>query len=533
MSVTDTTLVTAARNGDPAAYGELFSRYQSRIYNYAYGIAGNPDDAADITQEAFVRVFEALPRVPGELNFSAYVYRTAHNLAVDTIKSRRRFVEPDALDAAVEPSLRADPERVALVQEQQKQTWRAVFQLSDNHRAILTLRELHDLSYQEIADIMDMPRNTVGVLLSRARLKFKEAFRMSSVDVDKLCAECRDMLPLLSAYLDDELDAKKRARVEEHLTQCAFCRLALEEMTESSRSYRAILPLLPPAGLGEAVWARLGEPARTGQPSAGSGHGGTRLPVSRAAKRGVRLSLSKVLALIAGAGAVLVLAVWLLTPLLLRGADLTAETGVRTSSGFTATDPGSLTTRTEAALPGTTTPSGTSVASVGTTTLPTNTASTASESTTDTSTSTTAGGDTTPPPTPRLIHPLAGQVVASASLTLQWEPVKDQSGVTYRVEVESFNENTGTWVATVYVEGITGSDLPHRMRSARERWRVTAIDGRGNESTPSDWAKYARSTVTLTTLTTTTTTIPTTKPTATKPTLPTITFITTTTVILY
>ncbi len=260
-ATSDTLLVAAARNGDHAAYGELFTRYQSRIYNYAYGIAGNRDDAADIAQEAFARVFEALPRVTGELNFSAYVYRTAHNVAIDTVKGRSRFEDPEALDVQMEPSLRADPERVALVQEQQHQAWQAAFRLTDDHRAILTLRELHDLSYQEIAEIMDMPRNTVGVLLSRARLRFKEAFRMSSVDIDKLTAECQDMLPLLSAYIDDELDEQKRARVESHLEQCAFCRLALEEMTESSRSYRAILPLLPPAGLGKGLWLRLGDGA--------------------------------------------------------------------------------------------------------------------------------------------------------------------------------------------------------------------------------------------------------------------------------
>ncbi|MBN1629402.1 MAG: RNA polymerase subunit sigma-24, partial [Thermoleophilia bacterium] len=60
-ATSDKLLATAARDGDSAAYGELFARYQSRIYNYAYGIAGNRDDAADIAQEAFVRVFEALP----------------------------------------------------------------------------------------------------------------------------------------------------------------------------------------------------------------------------------------------------------------------------------------------------------------------------------------------------------------------------------------------------------------------------------------------------------------------------------------
>ncbi|MHB0979467.1 MAG: RNA polymerase sigma factor [Thermoleophilia bacterium] len=72
--------------------------------------------------------------------------RTAHNTAIDAVKHRNRFTTPDALELQMEPALRADPERVTLLQEQQDQTWRAAFKLSDNHRAILTLRELHDLS---------------------------------------------------------------------------------------------------------------------------------------------------------------------------------------------------------------------------------------------------------------------------------------------------------------------------------------------------------------------------------------------------
>lgn len=253
----DAALTAAARTGDHAAYAELFERYHSRIYNYAYGIVNNPDDAGDVAQDAFVKVFQALPRLTGDVDFSAYLYRTAHNVAIDAVKHRNRFAPPDSLDYQAEPSLRADPERVALVVEQQDQTWRAASELSDNHRAILALRELHDLSYQEIADVMGMPRTTVGVLLSRARLKFKEAFRMSSIDTENLVKECRDMLPLLSAYLDEELDASKRARVEEHLEACAFCRLALEEMTEASRSYRALLPLFVPAAFRDSAWANV------------------------------------------------------------------------------------------------------------------------------------------------------------------------------------------------------------------------------------------------------------------------------------
>jgi RNA polymerase sigma-70 factor (ECF subfamily) len=543
----DALLVTAARGGDAAAYGELFARYKSRIYNYAYGIAGNCHDAADIAQEAFVRVFEALPRLTGELNFSAYVYRVTHNIAIDMVRGRSRFDAPEALDMQLESSLRADPERVALVQEQQRQTWQAAFQLRDDFRSILTLRELHDLSYDEIAEIMDMPRNTVGVLLSRARLRFKEAFRMSSVDIDKLTKECQDMLPLLSAYIDDELDDVKRARVESHLEQCAFCRLALEEMTESSRSYRALLPLLPPAVLGEGVWQRLGDTVTSDQsaPSssptdvAGDAEETTSSSATELRPGGRHLHLNrhshiKVLATLAGGAVVVALAVLVATGTLGgRGGSDDESTLAASIAGSSSSIAISTTTSTTSLEPSTST-----VATVAVTTEPPTTvlaadaptitvapvvdtmavsttaigtSSTTETTTTDTaseqtdpdlpSTTVTEVGDVDAPATPGIIYPAAGDVVKGSTVVLRWKPVKDPSGVTYKVEVQSLDRKAGAYVTTQLVDTIKETELKHSIVSSIERWRVTAIDGAGNESDPSAWAKYAQATLDTTTTT--------------------------------
>jgi len=574
-ATSDALLATAARDGDHAAYGELFGRYQSRIYNYAYGIAGNREDAADIAQEAFVRVFEALPRLTGELNFSAYVYRTTHNIAIDTVKGRARFDAPEALELQAEPSLRADPERVALVQQQQAQAWQAAFRLSDDHRAILTLRELHDLSYQEIAEIMDMPRNTVGVLLSRARLKFKEAFRMSSIDIDKLTAECRDMLPLLSAYIDDELNDKKRTQVESHLEQCAFCRLALEEMTESSRSYRAILPLLPPAALGEGLWQRLGDLGQPGgqnsvsQPDSISGTGegvdgstsaadpaggatnaagatggaaepteaapstDPSVPVAARPKSGPTHPIPRLAAFIAGGVVVIAVVTLFATGIfgsggssaddvpaaVLTEVDGTAQSDLggtgTTSLSETTVPSGSTTTLAEATMPS---------SAITTVTTPGTITTTVGQGVNDPAAGGTPGGvapdtsattaprppDTDAPPTPGIIYPAGGETVKGSSLTLRWKPVRDPSGTTYRVEVQSLDSKAGEYATTRRVEGIKTDELTHTMSSTVERWRVTAVDGAGNMSKPSVWAKFAQAVAG----------VPSTKPTLTTVTLP-------------
>lgn len=264
MQVMDETqLVELAQGGDTSSYEQLFDRYQTKIYNYVYSIAGSVEDAQDVTQEAFIKVLQALPKIDRELNFSAYLYRTAHNLAIDAVKARKRFASPEALDFELDSSLYADPERATLLKEQQTDVRKAAFELSDDHRAILTLREIEDLSYAEIGSVLDMPKNTVGVLLSRARLKFKGAFRMSAVDVDRLTQECKTMLPQLSAYIDDELTAEERERADAHLEDCPLCRLALEEMTEASKSYRALIPLIPAAAIRGNVMARVANLAPT------------------------------------------------------------------------------------------------------------------------------------------------------------------------------------------------------------------------------------------------------------------------------
>jgi len=251
-------LVSMVRNGDVSSYEPLFESYQGKIYNFVYGLLGNTEDAKDVTQEAFIKVFEALPRIEKELNFSAYLYRTAHNLAIDELKSKKRFTSPETFDVE-DTSIYVHPERAALLKEQQAKTRNAVADLSEGFRAVLALRELQELSYDQIASILQIPKNSVGVLLSRARLKLKGAFRMSHVDVDKLSKECKKMLPLLSAFVDNELTADERAGVEKHLEDCPLCRLALEEMTEASKSYRGLIPLLPPLALKADLFSKISQ----------------------------------------------------------------------------------------------------------------------------------------------------------------------------------------------------------------------------------------------------------------------------------
>ena len=257
MELADEQLITSARNGDSSAYAALFEKYQSGIYNFAYSLVRSTEDAKDIAQEAFIKVFEALPRLEEKAKFSSYLYRTARNLAMDTLKAENRYGSAESLELEKDTDIESDPQRSLLLQEQQSEVQKTAADLADDYRMVLSLRELQDLSYDEISSVMEIPKNSVGVLLLRARLKFKQEFRMSQVDVEKLSKECKKMLPLLSAYIDNELSEEEREEVKQHLDDCPLCHLALEEMTEASKSYRGFIPILPPPDLKANVFAHI------------------------------------------------------------------------------------------------------------------------------------------------------------------------------------------------------------------------------------------------------------------------------------
>ena len=473
---TDTELVSAARTGDETAYGALFERYQLRVYNYAYSIVGNPEEASDVAQEAFLRVFQAIPGKSDDLNFSAYVYRTAHNVAVDGARARMQFVGPDALDLAHEPALRANPEKVALLKEQQERTWRAAFELPDKQREILTLREIHDMSYQEIADVLELSRNTVGVLLSRARLKFKEAFRMSSIDVETLAEQCRGILPLLSARIDGELAGDEHARVEEHLESCAFCRLALEEMTEASASLRGVVPLLPPVALGHHVRSGIANLA-----SPEKAYGAELGAHTRVATRG-RAWWTHGSAIAAG--------------VLVAVATLAGMAAWSSSAGDSKVSAGST-------PPGATkwsfplrVPDATATEEAIKPIVPVHEHA-ADKPKADTAGSASAGGDTKAPPTPLQRFPGDGATITKKNVTLTWSSVEDSSGVTYVVEVQTWSPGAQAYLTGV-AEKVDSTSYARTSTASTERWRVRAVDGAGNQSAFSGWNTYKISTVSIT-----------------------------------
>ncbi len=181
MEETDTNLVKLARNGDRQAFQELVERYQRKVFGLCYGMVRNKDDAMDMVQETFVKVFKNLERFEGNSSFYTWTYRIATNVCIDFLRKakRARTVDYDdgiRRDDSVDdggmllPSrLGLNPAKVYGRRELLEKIENALEQLSPAHRQAILLREVQGLSYQEMADVMEISIGTVMSRLHHAR----------------------------------------------------------------------------------------------------------------------------------------------------------------------------------------------------------------------------------------------------------------------------------------------------------------------------------------------------------------------------
>lgn len=176
----DAALVTSCRQGDENAWEQLVDRYGRRVYSVAYHFTLRREDAEELSQEIFLKVFENLHRFDGKYSFAAWLVSLARNLCIDHYRRRKReksFVHVS--DEAVLPLLSAgdDPARNALQRERTKLLFEAVAELPEELSEILVLRDLEGLAYEEIAAALELPEGTVKSRLFRARAETAKILR--------------------------------------------------------------------------------------------------------------------------------------------------------------------------------------------------------------------------------------------------------------------------------------------------------------------------------------------------------------------
>lgn len=263
-------LAARAADGDSDAVGELYDAYERKLFGYCTRITGNPEDAADATQEAFCNVIQRLPGLDTEtLNFGAYLFTSARNACMDLLKAQGRFQTTDEVpeDPFGQAPIETEPERALLTGEQQRAAREANAALPEKQRAVLAMREIAELSYDDIALALDMNQNSVAQLISRARLNFQKQLRAGSVVLAPTGPDDQRALELTAARMDGQIKDEDLSWLNAHLQQSEVSRVNAEAMQESTKLYRAIGPIVVLAGLREVAVARASESVRQGERS--------------------------------------------------------------------------------------------------------------------------------------------------------------------------------------------------------------------------------------------------------------------------
>jgi RNA polymerase sigma-70 factor, ECF subfamily len=180
--LSDIALVSTALEGREPSFDELVRRYQRPITAYVYRILGDHESALDVTQEVFLKVFNSLRKFSPEFKFSTWLYRIAHNAAIDHI--RRNSARPQSLETENDDGayqLQIECPKPSPEQERERSEWRAeiaqvVKLLPENYRQLIMLRHAQDLRYDEIAEATGLPLGTVKNRLFRAREMMREIF---------------------------------------------------------------------------------------------------------------------------------------------------------------------------------------------------------------------------------------------------------------------------------------------------------------------------------------------------------------------
>lgn len=174
----DVDLVRRAKGGDKAAFEELFNRYYRRVYNIVYQMASDENEAADLTQEVFVRVYRSLPSLKVEEAFFTWLRTMAVNICRDHAR-RKKPVRVESLDekltvgdGEIEKQVadwKANPERSYQSKDLQRAVQKAVSSLSEDHKIVVVLHHLQGMDVKDIAKAVGSPVGTVKSRLARAR----------------------------------------------------------------------------------------------------------------------------------------------------------------------------------------------------------------------------------------------------------------------------------------------------------------------------------------------------------------------------
>ncbi len=173
-------LIARSQDGDTAAFSRLVAETQGAVHNLAYSILHNHDEAQDMAQEVYLRVWRALPSFRGDATFRSWLYRVTINTCLNRRRKLRKQLHiidrEDALEGLAAPK-RHNPAAEVITNERNALIWVAVDRLPEKYRLVITLFYQQQLSYREIAELLSLPLGTVKAHLNRARQALARSLR--------------------------------------------------------------------------------------------------------------------------------------------------------------------------------------------------------------------------------------------------------------------------------------------------------------------------------------------------------------------
>ncbi len=168
----DEVLVRLTLEGDRTAFSELVRRYQKQIYSLAYRMTNHPEEALDLSQEIFLRLYQVLPKYDEARPFFPWMYKVASNVCYSALRKKPQESVP--LEKVIDftpliPQLESQPEDFAEVREVQQMVQQALAELPDKYKIPLILRFLEDMTYQQIGEILELPVSTIETRLYRGK----------------------------------------------------------------------------------------------------------------------------------------------------------------------------------------------------------------------------------------------------------------------------------------------------------------------------------------------------------------------------
>ena len=180
MDHEETEMISRCQQGDQEALKEIFNKYHKKVYRIAYGVVRHREEALDIVQEVFIKLFRSIKNFKGKSHFYTYLYRMVMNTAIDHArKTGKQFISSLDEEGSFEPSdeLEKGPEKILLQKELEERVKGAMEKLPAEQRAALIFRDVEGLSYQEMAEAMGCSIGTVMSRLHYGRKRIQELLK--------------------------------------------------------------------------------------------------------------------------------------------------------------------------------------------------------------------------------------------------------------------------------------------------------------------------------------------------------------------